>query len=394
VRVIHIAVSICLVLIVAAYAFSRPLSDFVEYWTSAHLLIAHQNPYSLPNALEVQQTLGWGEPFPLIPLNPPWVLVLIAPLGLTNSYALAWLLWVAILTCAVAASSRMLMDVYFGELRIPDISDSGKLRCLMAFTFYPTLLSIKFAQTAPLLLLGIAGFLYFEKKGRFVLAGIFLSLTLVKPQLVILIWLALVLAFWRRHLLQILIPAMAIIATLTAIAMFLDNQIFRQYWEIIRGPYAQVYPSGMMAIFRRALGGRNTFWLQFLLPVIGIAWLAAYWWRHRWDWNWGERVPMLVTVSMFTTAWGWLFDQALLSVPIIALAAQYARAMGVIPRNPVILYTALNILLILAAMFSSPWSFVPAPVLVAVLLIRDARSSFANSMDARPAGAGVGVNGK
>src|SRR6184192_2323200 len=66
----------------------------------------------------------------------------------------------------VALSSRLLMDVYFDELRIPEISDTAFYRCLFAFTFYPVLLCFKFAQTAPLMLLGLAGFLWFATRNR------------------------------------------------------------------------------------------------------------------------------------------------------------------------------------------------------------------------------------
>jgi hypothetical protein len=383
-QIFRIVVSVFLALIVVAYAFSRPLSDFMEYWTSAHLLVAHQNPYSLPDTFQMQQALGWREPIPLIPLNPPWVLAVIAPLGLASSYELAWLVWVVLLTGIVAISSRLLMDLYFGELRVREISDSAKVRCLMAFTFYPTLLALKFAQTAPLLLLGLSGFLYFESKRKSIAASVFLSLTLIKPQLVILIWLAVLLNSWQRRWLKTLLPTMSVIAILTTIALLLDHQVLKQYWEIASGPYAQIYPSGMTAMIRRAFGGRSTFWLQFVLPVIGVIWFATYWRKHRSHWNWTDRMPMLVTVSMLTTAWGWLFDQTILAIPIIALAATHAKILGQIPRDLVIWYTALNIILIFAAMLSSPWAFMPAPILAAALLIRDARRGIGVTIDTQP----------
>src|SRR5205823_3347134 len=120
---------------------------------------------------------------PLVALNPPWGLTFAAPLGLAKSYSLAWLIWTLALAAVVAWSSRLLMDVYFDELRIPEISDTVFYRCLFAFTFYPVLLSFRFAQLAPLMLLGLGGFLYFEVKGRPVWAGVMLALTLIKPHL-------------------------------------------------------------------------------------------------------------------------------------------------------------------------------------------------------------------
>src|SRR5690242_9560843 len=107
------SVALCLLFIVIAYALSKPLEDFVEYWTVSRLLLAHHNPYSLPEVFQIQKSLGWHQPVPLVPLNPPWALPLFAPLALARSYALGWILWVALLACMVAVSSRFLMDLYF-----------------------------------------------------------------------------------------------------------------------------------------------------------------------------------------------------------------------------------------------------------------------------------------
>lgn len=94
-------------------------------------------------------------------------------------------------------------------------------------------------------------------------------------------------------------------------------------------------------------------------------------------------MPALATASLLTTSWGYMFDQTLLTVPIIALAAKDAKKFGRLPRNLVILYTLLNVTLILLAMVSSSWGFVPAPVVVAFLLYRESRSRSDVSPSAR-----------
>ncbi len=370
-RVIWIAIlSGAVLLVVGGYALSRPLHDFVEYWTTAHRLLAHQNPYDIGETFQMQKPLGWEEPVPLIPLNPPWMLTLLAPLGLFKSYELAWLVWVASLGLALALSSRLLMDLYFGDLRLHDVSDRGFYRCLFAFTFYPVLLSLKFAQIDALLLLGIAGFLYFESKDNPILSGVLLSLTAFKPQLTYLVWFAVFLRTLQTRRWKTLASAGAAIALLMAVAWSFDPRVIRQYLELASGPYGQIYPSGIVGGVRRMFGGLNTFWLQFLPLAGGIAWFASYWRRYRKEWDWIEQMPALVTASLLTSAWGWLFDQTLLAVPIISLAAHYARKEERLPRNLVVIYTILNIALLLGAMVSSPWAYLPAPVLMAFLLFR------------------------
>ena len=354
-------------LVVAVYAFSRPQVDFIEYWTAAHLLVAGKNPYSLLEMFRAQQAVGWQDRIPLMFLSPPWALPFLAPLGLAKSYVLAWLGWVAMLTGAVALSSRLLMDVYFGDLRIPEISDTPFYRCLFAFTFFPVLLCLRFTQTAPLMLLGLAGFLYFESRRRPLLAGALLSLTLIKPQLPYLIWLAVFFWSFQQRRWKTLVSAIAATALFTAVPLLFDPQVLRHYWELATGPYMQAYPSGVTALLRKLLGGNATFWIQFVPPLIGVLWFASYWRKHQQNWIWIERMPMLVTVSVLTSAYGWHFDQTLLVLPVIALAAQRAQEEGRVPWNLVILYTGLNVVLMLLWPFPS-LALLPAPILIAILL--------------------------
>jgi hypothetical protein len=82
-------------------------------------------------------------------------------------------------------------------------------------------------------------------------------------------------------------------------------------------------------------------------------------------------MPALITASLLTSPWGWLFDQTLLAVPIIAVAAHHARKDGRLAGKLVVLYTVLNIVLLLGAMISSPWAYFPGPIVMAVLLFRN-----------------------
>ncbi len=364
--------AICFLLVFAAFAMSHPLHDFLEYWTSSHLLLSHKNPYSLPEMFHAQKARGWPESVPLMLVCPPWTLPLLVPLGFARSYALSWLIWMAVLIAALALSSRLLMDIYFDDVRLPEISDTAFHRSLFAFTFYPVLLCLKFAQTAPLILLGLAGFLYFEKRQRPVLAGVLLSLTAVKPQLLFLIWIALAIRSLHRHRWITLVSAAGVIALFSVTALLLDRHVFSQYVELTRSPYLSINPSGITAIVRRLLKGRETYWMQFAPPFFGVAWLAYYWRKHRGHWEWTERMPALVTACVLTTAYGWVFDQAVLVVAVIAIAARYARHEGRLPWNLVMMYTALNCGLMLL-MAVPPLTFIPAPVLLVFLLLREQR---------------------
>lgn len=364
--------ALAFVFVASLFALSHPQHDFIEYWTASHLVVHGGNPYSLPEMFKMQRTLGWEEPVPLMFVCPPWALPLIAPLGIVSSYGAAWLVWSALLIFAAALSSRWLMDLYFADLRIPEISDTAFYRSLFAFTFYPVLLALKFSQISPLLLLGVAGFLHFTRRERPILAGLMLSLTLLKPQLLVLVWIALLFDSVRRHRWKSLLASAAAVLLATGLALLLDSHAFQQYRELLATPYLEINPSGMLAIVRRLLKSHGTYWMQFVPPVLGFGWFVFYWRRHRNRWEWLDRMPALVTASILTTAYGWVFDQAVLGVAVIAIAAQRARPEGRLPWNLIVIYTALNggLMLLMAV---PPLTFIPAPVLFAVILAQEAR---------------------
>lgn len=356
------------------FALSPPQHDFIEYWSAAHLLCARANPYSLLEMLKLQNAFGWHEGDPLMFVCPPWALPLIAPLGVVSSYGTAWIVWMAVLVVSLALASRLLMDLYFQELRIPEVSDTSFCRCLFVFTFYPVLLCLKFAQMAPFLLLGLAGFLFFIRRNHFALAGCFLALTAAKPQLLFLVWAAVFLESARRKRWVALVFAFGVIATLTAIALFLDPGAFQQYRDLIRTPYLSINPSGITAMIRRSLKGWDTYWMQFVPPFFGVAWLGIHWRRRRATWDWLEEMPILVTVSVLTSAYGWVFDQTVLGLAVIAVAAKCAKPRGHIPMDLVIWYTGLNcaLMLLLAV---PPLTYIPAPLMVLYFLWREARKA-------------------
>ena len=369
------ALGLVFLAVVCMFALSHPKQDFIEYWTASHLLRAHANPYSLNEMFKAQRAIGWTEPVPLMFVCPPWVLPMIAPLGYVPYYGVAWLLWMTALVGAMGVGSRLLMDLYFDELRIPEISATGFHRFLFAFTFYPVLLCLKYAQIAPFLLLGVAGFLYAMRRDRPLLAGAMLSLTAIKPQLLFLVWIAVLLDVVERRRWKIVASALAVILGFTVIALMLDPQAFQQYRELAATPYFVSNPSGILAMIRRSLGADHllaTYWLQFVPPVFGLVWVGFRWHRHRHRWNWVEQMPALVTGSVLTTAYGWVFDETVLAVAVISMAASKARPLGRIPWNVTAWYTALNCLIMLA-MAVPPLAFIPAPIFFAVTLLRDAR---------------------
>ena len=133
---------------------------------------------------------------------------------------------------------------------------------------------------------------------------------------------------------------------------------------------------------RMLLGGVGTFWIEFIAPVVGLIWFLFYWRKQKESWAWTERLPLILTVSVLTSAYGWLFDQTILVPAVIYVAARAAKPLGRFPVNMVLTYTAMNCLLM--ALWPFPTiGLLPAPIFLMVLLARDARRSAFD--DAAPA---------
>jgi hypothetical protein len=49
-------------------------------------------------------------------------------------------------------------------------------------------------------------------------------------------------------------------------------------------------------------------------------WFLPYWSRHRGEWRWETQAPILLLVSLATTAYGWIYDQMVLLVPVVQIA--------------------------------------------------------------------------
>ena len=113
--------------------------------------------------------------------------------------------------------------------------------------------------------------------------------------------------------------------------------------------------SGTLAGVRTALGPQNTYWLQYGPPIFGLLWFSPYWRIHGRDWNWTKRIPALITVSVVAAPCGFTYDQTLMMIPVIYLAASSAREFGRLPSKLVVIYPAMNVTVLSVAIVSTPY---------------------------------------
>jgi hypothetical protein len=323
-----------------------PPDDFVEYWAAGRLNAQGENPYQADILLPLEKEAGRvsfpvdssGHESAVMMWNPPWTLTVVMPLGLLDA-RLGQLLWLLLQLGVIFFCADWTWSYYQGP------AGYRWLAWVLALTFVPTLIVLRAGQIGPLILLGIVGFLHYERKGQFFLAGAACVLIAIKPHLVFLFWIALVLwalggrGFGRadnisntdsagaspsrseRRRWAVLLGGITTGLVATAIPMLCNPSVCRQYWYALTHHPPEEWVSLTIGSILRLLFGANHFWLQVVPAIPALVWFGFHWRRHHATWNWGEQMPLLVLVSFLTTFYGaWPFDLVVLLLPVVQAA--------------------------------------------------------------------------
>ncbi len=309
------------VLIRIAPQLTRPINipsdDFVQFWAGGKLNLQQQNPYDPQSIEQLKDEVAGGianQNVVSIMLNPPWSIPFAMPFGVLD-YATSRVLWLIVSTTLVLISGIMLWRVYSGKPK------QGWLGLLVAFIFAPTISMLEKGQVTGILLLGISGFLYFTvTKRNDWLAGIFVALVTIKPQLVILFWLALLFWIIRQHRWRLIISTALTVGLLTLISMLYNPPIIGQYIQMLENYQISNWAVPTIGAYLRYFWlGLDKFWLQFLPVALGAIWLIYYWHHHRETWNWADELPIILLVSVVVSPYYWTYDLVVL-IPAIILA--------------------------------------------------------------------------
>jgi len=298
----------CLILFIGQFmqAATAPrwinYDDFVEYWAAGRLNITGGDPYDPAQLLPLEQSAGRYEGVPVIMWNPPWTLALIMPFSLLG-YVFSRAAWFILNFIVVLWCASLSWSLYGGSLKTRWIG------WLAAFSFAPVLLALKTGQSGALFYLAVVGFLYFSRKEKDWLAGVFLSLLAIKPHVLYLFGLAALIWSIDRRRWRIPLAGGAAVILATAIAWAVNPQVVGQYLFALTNYPPEDWATSTLGGFSRWVLGTEKVWLQFLPAFCGAAWFTFHWWRQRKAWDWLAQAPLLILVSFATMAYGWPSDQ-------------------------------------------------------------------------------------
>jgi hypothetical protein len=292
---------------VIAYSGSRASSnDYTEYWSAGKLFVKHANPYSGPMILALEKSQGFTPDAPLIMLNPPWELLLVAPLGFCAALP-GLFLWM--LMCAgCLAASVWLLDV------------PVKFRTL-AFLFAPVIAGFSMEQSSPFLLLGFALFLRFNQSRPF-LAGASLYLMSIKPHLFLVFWALLLCDCIYRRRFKILAGLAAAMGCASALVTLVTPHVWVDYLALIRGSTLAQQSFPTLPMLLRALIDQKLGWLALVPSCLAIAWGVAYYWSRRAGWDWRRNGMLVMLVTILTSPYSWVSDGVVL-LPAVVSALEF-----------------------------------------------------------------------
>jgi len=304
-----------------------PTLDFVEYWAAGRLCLAGSNPYSWDAMLALEKSVGMkptqspetGEETPLMMFNPPWTLVFVMPLALPSfplSRLLAFVLGIAV--CVLCADA--IWKKYGGT------SERRWVSWIVGLSFVPTLQVLQMGQIGPLLLLGLVGFLYcIEESGWS--AGIATVLVAIKPHLFGVFAAALFLWTVHQRRWSVFGGAALMVIIIMACLVGANPNLIDQYQHCMIEHSPRDGRTPILGALLRMPFGPKQFWLQLIPQVVGLVWVAVYWYRRRDRWVWLEQLPLLVLISLLTTPYGaWPFGLVVLLLPVIEIAVRAEQA--------------------------------------------------------------------
>lgn len=314
--------------------------DSIAYWAAGELLVHHQNPYSVPDVLELQRSQGYVGQKPLMMRPMPWSVWIFLPLGLLSVYW-AWVAWTAILVACLFVSIRICWRLYGDEPTTPAAFT------LAAYLFAPVAGCLVGGAMGMVLLLGIALFLYLEQNHPF-WAGVALLIPMAKPHIFGLLWPILAVWVLTRRKWSMVGGAASALVVASCVALVFDPQIFQHYRAMMHDQVIQNEFIPALSGMIRVLFFRRFFWVQFVPLALGFAWSAGYYWHNWQEWNWRTHGPAILVVSLLTTPYAWMTDEVVLLPAILQSVLWLHREKLKLRSQLVVLFfVCLNFLLLL-----------------------------------------------
>jgi hypothetical protein len=295
--------------------------DFKEYWSAFQILQTGNNPYD-PHVMLMYQKTAFDTEIPLMMWNPPWILVLLAPV-LALDFQSAARAWFVIQVLFFAVSLILVLSV--NKENLPSRHAGGDrfllYVCIPGLIFSPVFNSLFYGQIGCLLLLGVSLVYYGVFRSSPVSFGAGVLLLSVKPHLFILLGVALLWWILRKGKYSFVYVSALFVVTFMFITFALSPRLLGWWVDSILIQDHEIVP-GIFQWIGSNFGGAlrhyvhpDFVYVNFLMPLFAsIIFLILALKGYLKNIDWRTAFPCLLILSVYLAPFGWFFDQSVLLI--------------------------------------------------------------------------------
>jgi hypothetical protein len=290
--------------------------DLVVYWSAARLLAQRQNPYDAAALRGLQQQVrpqrAAGEEQGFASWNPPWLLLVLLPLGMLP-LDLAVPVWAVTNIALIAVASLLAWRLAGGKG-----DRTGTLMTLASgWLFGATLWTIHIGQVSGLLLLGLVLGSWWLSRGQDSRAGAAFFLGTFKPHILYLVLLVLLLWVIRSRRWRVLggIGAAGLVSVLALCWIFPGWG--SAYWALVSGHSFAQYSTSTIGGLAYALWGTQAFRYAGVLLLPFVPRLVRLVEAH----GWFTAMNVALLASLPLAMYGYSFDQVVLLPAVVQMLA-------------------------------------------------------------------------
>lgn len=289
--------------------------DYIAYWAGFDVAMEGGDPYDPDQILRAQQVMQPSRGVPQVYLNPPWTLLVLAPV-LALPFEVSVAAWF-VLSCAAAVAVARLC----WRLLRPTVNGPPMVLVAAALVFLPVAEGLRIGQLGLFIALVTLGGLVAMREGRDVTAGALFGLVIVKPQAVLLVLVVVAIhglaaGRWR------MLAAALVSAGFTVGASVVVLPDVWAAWDVASLP-SSAHSATLAGVVRTVvvdLTGQDTRLPIVIVPLMAVLLMVPWAIRHRHQMPWNA-LPILVAVSALAAPHAWVYDGAtLLLIQVAAVA--------------------------------------------------------------------------
>jgi hypothetical protein len=338
---------------------SLGIVDFEVYHTAFAAVMDGKNPYDM-SALQsyLNPALGYIPRGSYGFYYPPWILLFLSPV-LELPIRTAALLWFAVNITLLMGSAVLVLD-WAKDHSEPKFL----LACASILLFPPAIEALLFGQVNILCMFGLAVVIWGISREKDWLAGIFVPIAMLKPQILFLPGMVLLYFACQRRRHRVAVWALVFMALSLMLTSFMSFDLAWNWLQNLPasarylGSTAKVNNSlaGQAARISEALCGASVDWMRMVIPLASATLLAVLLVLHRRGLRLEDWLLPAIILSPFLSWYSWFHDNVVLLLPyaVILGRAWHSRAVPGVWRKTLAGAVILNLSTIVAMFVMNP----------------------------------------